>query len=137
VRPIAVGIVRRRNELLVMAVRNDDGGIKGWRPIGGTIEFGERAAEALRREFVEELGEPIGEPKLLSVIENLYSHYGAVGHEIIFVFETAFANEEAYRRGAFVFTDGGMSVDVSWVGIEHFQTGRAQLFPTGLLQCLA
>jgi hypothetical protein len=44
VRPIAVGVVRRRDELLLMAVRDDDGTLKGWRPLGGAIEFGERAA---------------------------------------------------------------------------------------------
>jgi hypothetical protein len=37
VRPIAIGIVRRGDDLLLMAVRNDDGAIKGWRPLGGSI----------------------------------------------------------------------------------------------------
>ena len=69
VRLIAIGIVRRGDELLLMAVRSDDGAIKGYRPLGGSIEFGERAAEALKREFVEELGLAITEPVLLTVIE--------------------------------------------------------------------
>jgi ADP-ribose pyrophosphatase YjhB (NUDIX family) len=53
VRPIAIGVVRRHKELLLMAVRNDDGHVSGWRPLGGSIEFGERAADALEREFAE------------------------------------------------------------------------------------
>ena len=49
-------LVRRGDELLLMVVRSDDGAIKGYRPLGGSIEFGERAADALKREFTEELG---------------------------------------------------------------------------------
>jgi 8-oxo-dGTP pyrophosphatase MutT (NUDIX family) len=64
VRPVAIGVVRRGDQLLVVAVCDDAGAIKGWRPLGGTIELGERAAEALRREFVEELGEAITEPRI-------------------------------------------------------------------------
>ena len=44
IRALAIGVVRRGEELLVVAVADDAGVIKGWRPLGGTIELGERAA---------------------------------------------------------------------------------------------
>lgn len=134
VRPISVGIVRRGDELLLMAVRTDDGAVKGWRPLGGSIEFGERAADALKREFAEELGLLIAEPKLLSVLENLYTHHDAAGHEIVFVFEATLADGAAYRRDAFTFEDGGVRNDVRWVALARFQAGQELLFPTGLLE---
>jgi ADP-ribose pyrophosphatase YjhB (NUDIX family) len=137
VRPIAIGIVRRGDDLLLMAVRNDDGAIKGYRPLGGSIEFGERAADALGREFAEELGLTISDPQLLTVIENLYVHHGAVGHEIIFVFETVLADEAAYRSERFSFEDGGVRNDVEWVALARFRTGDVELFPSGLLAYLA
>jgi ADP-ribose pyrophosphatase YjhB (NUDIX family) len=133
VRPISIGIVRRGSELLLMAVRADDGAIKGWRPLGGTIEFGERAADALKREFVEELGVAIEEPRLLSVLENLYRHHDAAGHEIVFVFETQLADDDAYRKSDFVFEDAGMRNEVRWMELARFRTGEEQLFPVGLL----
>ena len=133
VRPIAIGIVRRGDELLLMVVRSDDGAIKGYRPLGGSIEFGERAADALKREFIEELGLAIAEPALLTVLENLYSHHGAAGHEIVFVFEAAFADDDAYRRESFSYEDGGVRNDVHWVALARFRAGDAELFPTGLL----
>jgi ADP-ribose pyrophosphatase YjhB (NUDIX family) len=134
VRPIAVGIVRRGDELLLMAVRTDDGTIKGWRPLGGTIEFGERAVDALKREFSEELGVAIGEPKLLTVLENLYTHHDAAGHEIVFVFEAHLADDEVYRKDRFTFDDGGVRNEVRWVACSRFRTGQEQLFPDGLLE---
>jgi 8-oxo-dGTP pyrophosphatase MutT (NUDIX family) len=136
VRPIAIGIVRRGDELLLMAVRTDDGTIKGWRPLGGSIEFGERAADALKREFVEELGLSLAEPTLLTVLENHYSHHGARGHEIVFVFETALTDESAYRSEHFSFEDGGIRNDVQWVALAQFQAGEAELYPIGLLDRL-
>jgi ADP-ribose pyrophosphatase YjhB (NUDIX family) len=136
VRPTAVGIIQRGDDLLLMAVKSDDGAIKGWRPLGGTIEFGERAAGALRREFLEEVGLAIGEPRLLAVLENLYTHHGAHGHEIVFVFDTQLTDETAYRSESFTFEDGGVRNEVRWVALALFRTGRETLFPAGLLDQL-
>jgi ADP-ribose pyrophosphatase YjhB (NUDIX family) len=136
VRPIAVGVVRRGEELLLMAVQDDDGTIKGWRPLGGTIEFGERAADTLAREFAEELGLAIAEPELLTVLENHYSHHGARGHEIVFVFETRFADDADYDREAFTFDDGGVRNEARWVALADFLGGETELFPVGLLERL-
>ena len=46
VRPIAVALVYRGADVLVMAVKDDVGSIKGWRPLGGAIEFGESPLSA-------------------------------------------------------------------------------------------
>ena len=54
---IAICINRRR--LLAAEVYNDAGEIKGVRPLGGHVEFGETREQALVREFREELGTEI------------------------------------------------------------------------------
>lgn len=136
VRPIAVAIVRRDEQMLVMAVRNDDGQIKGWRPVGGEIEFGERSAETVAREFLEELGEPVTEPRLLSVIENLFEHHGAAGHEIVFVFDVAFRHAAAYLKERYDFFDGSRVEVATWVEIERFRSETEPLFPAGLVALL-
>jgi ADP-ribose pyrophosphatase YjhB (NUDIX family) len=134
---VSVGLLRRGGELLLMAVRDDSGALKGWRPLGGTIEFGERAATALARELREEIGETISEPRLLTVLENLYDHHGSPGHEIVFVFEAAFVDDQAYQRPSFAFVDQGVRNDVEWVDLARLKSGREKLFPDGLLQALA
>ena len=136
IRPIAIGVVRRGSELLVIAVCDDAGNIKGWRPLGGAIEVGERAVAALQREFLEELGEAVTGPRLITVLENLYEHHGVRGHEIVFVFETAFANPHVSRRDNFQFQDGGVDNRASWVDLARFRDGRDRLFPVGLIEVL-
>jgi len=134
VRPVAIGVVHRRNQLLLMKVRDHSGATKGWRPLGGTIDFGELASDALKREFLEELGAPVGEPVLLSVFESLFTHNGAMGHEIVFAFETSFINPEDYQRESFEFVDGGVANEVEWVDLQRFRAGIDLLFPDNLLR---
>jgi ADP-ribose pyrophosphatase YjhB (NUDIX family) len=136
IRPISVGLVRRENQLLVMAARDDRGSIKGWRPVGGTIEFSESATDALRREFVEELGEEICNLQPVCVLENLYTHHGEAGHEIVFVFDATFVNAAAYQREGYEFVDGGIRNEVKWVDSADFLEGSQQLFPAALIQHL-
>ena len=56
IRVVAIGLHWRDGRLLAAEVRDDAGRIKGVRPLGGEIEFGESWRTALAREFNEELG---------------------------------------------------------------------------------
>jgi ADP-ribose pyrophosphatase YjhB (NUDIX family) len=133
VRAVAIGVVRSGDAILVMAVREDDGALKGWRPLGGCIELGERAVDALRREMLEELGEAIADPVQLCVLENIFEHNGARGHEIVFVFETSFVEPRIYEMDRIAFVDGSSELDAAWVELAKFREGRETLFPSDLL----
>jgi ADP-ribose pyrophosphatase YjhB (NUDIX family) len=136
VRAISVAVLRRESQLLVTAVRDDRGSVVGWRPVGGTIEFGEPAADALRREFREELGEEICDLQSLCVLENVYTQNGAPGHEIVFVFRASFADAAAYRRETYEFADGVIRNEVRWLDTSEFLNGSRELFPGGLIRHL-
>ena len=56
IRVVALGLHWRGGRLLAAEVRDDAARIKGVRPLGGEIEFGESWRTALVREFNEELG---------------------------------------------------------------------------------
>jgi ADP-ribose pyrophosphatase YjhB (NUDIX family) len=137
IRPIAVALVYRGADVLVMAVKDDSGAIKGWRPLGGAIEFGESAEQALMREFIEEIGQPIRCIKQLCVLENVYSHEGTRGHEIVFAFEAELVRSALDLESGFSFADGGVTNDVAWRPKREFVEGGQRLFPEKLLDYLA
>jgi ADP-ribose pyrophosphatase YjhB (NUDIX family) len=137
IRPIAIGVVRREDEILAMAVADDSGTVKGWRPLGGGVAFGERAVDAVRREYMEELGLSITEPRLLAVLENIYEHHGAPGHEIVFVYETSFEDRSAYERDGFDCCEGDMRLTARWIALTRFEDeGAPALYPDGLMQAI-
>lgn len=102
------------------------------RAIGGGIEFGETAEQALRREFDEELGLTLGHVRLLGVVENLFQFEGRPGHEIVHVFAvdgTNFAHIplDAELR---VLDEG---TPIRWVPLEG---ATAPLYPLGTYRLL-
>lgn len=137
IRPIAIGIAQRGDEILVVRVPDDLGDLKGCRPPGGGIEFLESAADALAREFAEELGTAIEITAGPIVIENRYDHHGAPGHEIVFVHRVRLADPALYARDRVVITeDNGQSLTAEWVALSRFRSGEIALFPAGLLERL-
>lgn len=138
VRGKAIGLVKHDNKLLVFEVLDDYGKLKGWCPIGGGIEFGETAKEALVREVYEELkcdaivtGNPI-------ICENIFEHHGSMGHEIIFAFPIKLSDHTIYTNNRFqIHEERGSTHWVEWISLEQFESGEATLFPSILVDKLA
>lgn len=130
----ALGLHWRDGRLLCAEVPDDAGRIKGLRPLGGTVEFGESAEAAVRREFREELGIEVtvlGPPVYL---ENLYVHEGSPGHEIIALFDLAFPAGafEGVARLHFR-EDSGTECTAAWFALADLdRPGGPQLYPAGL-----
>ena len=93
---VAVGVVEQDGHVLLepMARWLNTGLV--WRPIGGYIEFGEYAADAVVREFREELGRDVEVRGLIGVYENLVTFEPDAGpleiHEVAFLYELRFAD---------------------------------------------
>ena len=70
IRGVAIGLHWRNDRLLAAEVRDDAGRIKGVRPLGGEIEFGESWQAALTREFTilqQDLVEALKRLKALAI----------------------------------------------------------------------
>lgn len=136
IRPIAIGVIWRDGHLLVQHGIDPDTGVPFFRPPGGAIEFGERAADALRREFMEELEAELADVRLVTVLENPFSYKGIDYHEIVFVFEAQFADRRLYERDTFTLQETRVQATASWKDLDELGRVEAPLYPGGLMHVL-
>ena len=68
-----------------------------YRPLGGGVEFGERARDAVIREIAWELDAELANTRYLATLENIFTFDGQLGHEIILLFVVAFADTRCMR----------------------------------------
>jgi ADP-ribose pyrophosphatase YjhB (NUDIX family) len=135
IRPIAVAVPRRGEDLLVFEFHDATKDETFYRPLGGGIEFGETAEAAVRRELREELDVELLDVRLLGVLENLFHAFGRDGHEIVFVFDCRLAVQSFYERDTVGEILDGAGTKVMWRSLSSFTAG-SPLYPTGLADLL-
>lgn len=106
-----------------------------YRPLGGAIEFGEYGEAALRREIREELNAEISNIRYLGMMENLFTFDGIPGHEIVLVYDAAFADPARYEQKSFVGNEGGTPFTATWLPPSAFNQ-VSPIYPEGILAFL-
>lgn len=140
VRPLAICVFRRGDSILVAQGYDKIKRQVFYRPLGGRIEFGERAADTVARELREEIQQDVRDLRYLGTLENIFTYEGQPGHEIVLVFDGAFVDERVYDRETIV----GVAADdelappftACWKPLAFFRSGAAPLYPDGLLALL-
>jgi 8-oxo-dGTP pyrophosphatase MutT (NUDIX family) len=135
IRPLALGIVRRDDDLLVCEYYDHIKEETFYRPLGGGIKFGEYSQEALRREFREELSIELADARYLATTENIFVCNGQCGHEIVMLYEADLADPSLYERETFEVDEEGQRLTAYWMPLREFQ-GGPPLYPDGLLGLL-
>ncbi len=136
IRNIAVGLPIKDGHVLALEGRDETRGLDFLRAIGGGIEFGETAVEALHREFMEELAVRLEATAPLGVFENIFTYEGTPGHEIAHVFAVSSSELDAVPLDAELrILDQGSPV--RWIPIADIRSGARILFPTGAPEGLA
>jgi ADP-ribose pyrophosphatase YjhB (NUDIX family) len=101
-----------------------------YRPLGGHVDFNERAIDTVKREFMEEINAEIANLELSYIIENIFVCDGIPGHEIDYIFKGDFVNRELYEQKEFYFFESnGEKVRVSWIKPEDCFNGKYRLVP--------
>lgn len=107
-----------------------------YRPLGGTVEFGERSDDALQREFLEEIGEQVEIVSYIGCLENIFTIHSFIGHELIQLYEVRFVNEENYKRQQFKIEEGEKHAWAKWISFSEFEEGKEFLYPETLMSLL-
>lgn len=138
IRVVALGLHWRDGRLLAAEVRDDAGRIKGVRPLGGEVEFGETWRAALEREFNEELGIEISLKGEAMMLENIFVHEGETGHEVMFISEVEFPDAAFRDQERIDFReDNGAHIVARWFDLADLDVeGAPSLFPAGLKDLL-
>ncbi|GIF00057.1 NUDIX hydrolase [Paractinoplanes rishiriensis] len=135
IRPIALAAPRRGTGLLVFEYLDATKNETFYRPLGGGIDFGETAEQAVRRELREELNAELLDVRLLGVLENLFHAFGRPGHEIVFVFDCRLADQSLYTRDVLGEIRDDPGTKVMWLPLDSFTPDRP-LYPAGLADLL-
>ena len=137
IRPIAIGIFRRANDILVFESYDEVKKETFYRPLGGGIEFGEQACDTLVREIKEEIGADITNVVYRATFENIFVCNDTPGHEIVLIFDAEIVDPKFYGQDVIPgFEDNGEPLKVVWKSLDFFQSGQAPLYPDGLLNNL-
>jgi NADH pyrophosphatase NudC (nudix superfamily) len=138
IRVKVIGLAWRNDQLLAAEVEDDSGRIKGVRPLGGAIEFGESREEALQREFQEELETDIRVVGPWHLLENIYEHHGATGHEYIFAADIELADASLYERDEIHYSElDETAATARWFGRGRLRDAGIDLYPIGLDRLLS
>lgn len=98
IRFLALCVFHHQGKILVNVFDDPATGQTLCRPLGGGVEFGELAQDAITREIHEELGQPISDARLLGTLESLFTYAGKPGHEIVQVYDARFDDASLYEQ---------------------------------------
>jgi 8-oxo-dGTP pyrophosphatase MutT (NUDIX family) len=134
IRPIVLGIAIKDNKLLVAEGFDNKKNETFYRALGGGIEFGERSCEALKREFMEELGIDIKVGDYLGLSENIFEFNGRKAHELVLMYKVE-VNDKDYQDSYTINDDSG-EFKALWIDIDEFISDRKILYPKEVFKYL-
>jgi len=136
IRPIAICVCKHGGRILVAEYFDTKKRRVFYRPLGGTIEFGETGERAVRREFQEEIGSDLTEVRYLGTLENIFTYKGRQGHEIVLVFDGSLVDHTFYGRDVIEGDEYGKKFKALWKHLNEFSPGDSPVYPDGLLELL-
>lgn len=136
IRAIAICVFRDGNRILVAEYFDSIKQQAFYRPLGGTIEFGERSDETIRREMTEEINAEVTDLRYLGLLENIFIYEAEKGHEIVLVYDGQFVDRALYEKSTIAGDESGLRFRAVWVDLDKLGPGKPPLYPLGLIELL-
>jgi len=127
----AFGLAIHDGRLLLQEYRTGDETY--YRPVGGSIELGEKSAHTVIREYKEELHTEVEIINYLGCLENIFHLDGEIGHEIIQLYSLRLLDTSLYEMEKMNIQDEQIISYAKWIPITAFIQGRKVLYPDGIL----
>lgn len=126
-------LIEKNNKILVAEgydhIKND----YYYRPLGGTMEFGERSIHTVKRESLEELNAEVIDLRFFCLTENIFEVDGKLGHEIVFVYKGTFSDESLYLQDELTgIKSNGIQFRCLWLDINDCKNKLYRLVPEEL-----
>ncbi|PEM57879.1 NUDIX hydrolase [Bacillus wiedmannii] len=128
----AFGIAIHHERLLVQEYHTGDETY--YRPLGGSIELGEKSAHTVIREFKEELHTEVEITNYLGCLENILHLDGEVGHEIIQLYSLRLLDTSLYEMEILNIQDEQTASYAKWIPMTAFIQKEKALYPDGILK---
>jgi ADP-ribose pyrophosphatase YjhB (NUDIX family) len=125
----AMLLIENRGKLLLNTGYNRVKNERFFRLIGGTVNFGERIEDALKREIKEELDSKIENLRFLTIAESIFQYGREKRHEICFIYKGDLKNKKIYKKKSIHYIRNGEKFDAEWVAIEDILEGKLILYP--------
>jgi ADP-ribose pyrophosphatase YjhB (NUDIX family) len=137
-RVIAIAMIVQHDQVLLAEGHDSVKGETFYRALGGEVEFGETASEAVIRELDEETARPIEVVASLGVVENLFTLEGQPGHEVVFEFVARFTDDDGSDPLATIEADeGGFKFVAKWLSLAEVLAGTHRIYPDNIHERLA
>lgn len=136
-RAVSLCLVKREEQYLFVEKYDEVLEVTYYRPVGGTIEFGEDSRSTVIREVKEEINADISEPELITVIENIYSYGPDIGHDLNFVYKADIVDDSYYEQDVINGVEGEEGFQAVWIDLNSIKNdANKKLVPDGLMQIL-
>ncbi|MGH1326796.1 NUDIX hydrolase [Bacillus pretiosus] len=127
----AFGIAIHHGRLLVQEYHTGDETY--YRPLGGSIELGEKSAHTVIREFKEELHTEVEITNYLGCLEHIFQLDEGIGHEIIQLYSLRLLDTSLYEMEKMNIQDEQTVSYAKWIPVTVFIQKKKVLYPDGIL----
>lgn len=111
-------LIKSNNKILLHKNKEDD----FYAIPGGRIMIGETSENALKREFIEEIGAKITIKNYLGTVENFFEYNEKKYHEVMIVYESNFdSDSNFYKKERIIGLEGNGKIEFIWKTIDEIK----------------